>query len=305
MIYYAKSDLTIRNIHDSDIPSIIEAGVEQGGRISPEELRNKLKGQEKLQNFMLVALYKGEFAGYVNVCPFSHNGPLGNKGYSEICDFTVFKKYENLGIEHQLMDVAENVGAEYSDTVYLCVGIHKEHGKKQRIIVDRRYSPDGSGVWDKNGICDKCSNCENENELVLWFYKQFAITNTHKLPIVNTPERPFLKWWRDRKKSVWININNLKSQKINVNDEVTLVDVNSTDFVKGKVIFKHEYESLENLIKTEGVRSMLPFLKDDDFEKALQFYQGFSGAELIEKFGCVAFEIKISDVDSIENKFYV
>ena len=116
------------------------------------------------------------------------------------------------------------------------------------------------------------------------------------LPIGITIAYCLIKFVQDQKE---------KSQKIIVDDEVTLVDVNSTDSVKGKVIFKHEYESLENLIKSEGVRSMLPFLKDDDFEKALQFYQGFSGAELIEKFGCVAFGIKISDVDSIENKFYV
>ena len=51
-------------------------------------------------------------------------GALGGKGYPEIVDFNVLEKFRNKGVGTKLMDIAEQIAAEYSDTVYLGVGLH-------------------------------------------------------------------------------------------------------------------------------------------------------------------------------------
>ena len=129
-------------------------------------------------------------------------------------------------------EIIEDVKNSKEDGVLKCVQCgmctstcpaarHSEYNPRD--IIERVLDGDVTILEDENiWNCFYCYTCHSVCPVgnsvceVNQILKQFAITNTHKLPIVNTPERPFLKWWRDRKKSVWININNLKSQKIKI-----------------------------------------------------------------------------------------
>ena len=121
----------------------------------------------------LVAEYQGHPAGYVNVYPDSQWGALGNQGYPEIIDFAVLEKYRRRGIGAALMDIAEQIAADYADTVYLGVGMHNGYGSAQRIYVKRGYIPDGSGVWYRGKQCVQYETvCTVDDDLILYFYKQ-------------------------------------------------------------------------------------------------------------------------------------
>ena len=69
----------------------------------------------------------------------------------------------------------------------------------------------------------------------------------------------------------------------------------NNDFVRGKVIFKHKYDTYEDLLRAEGVQKILPFLNNDDILTAIQFFQIFRSFKFIEQFGCIALGIKILD----------
>ena len=100
MIYYSESGIVVRIMRDSDIEAIVKAEVEQGGQVSPEDFRCKLKNQAKLKNIVLVAVYKNEIVGYVNVRPFTLNGAFGGQGCSEIFGLKVLGPNRNLEIEN-------------------------------------------------------------------------------------------------------------------------------------------------------------------------------------------------------------
>lgn len=193
------------------------------------------------------------------------------------------------------MNVAEKIASEYSNIVYLAVGLHSGYGNAQRMYVKRGYIPDESGVWYKNRVCPPYSDCKNDDDLVLYFSKKLRTTNVHKFSMINTSERPYLRWLKDGIKTAEGRVNSEKYQKIKVGDEVTFTDTKSDDFIKGIVIFKHEYSTFEEMLKSEGVKNMLPFLDDNDLEKGVQVYQKFPGSERVKKFGCVAIGIKITE----------
>ncbi|MCI8614640.1 MAG: GNAT family N-acetyltransferase [Lachnospiraceae bacterium] len=66
----------------------------------------------------LVAEYHGNVAGYINVYANGESSAFANQGYPEIVDFGVLEKYRNNGIGNKLMDIAEQIAPDYSDTIF-------------------------------------------------------------------------------------------------------------------------------------------------------------------------------------------
>ena len=118
--------------------------------------------------------------------------------------------------------------------------------------------------------------------------------------MINTPERPYLKWLKDGIKTAEGRVNSEKYQKIEIGDEIIFSDTKSDDFIKGIVIFKHKYITFEEMLKLEGIKNMLPFLNDGDLEKGTQVYQNFPGSERVKKFGCIAIGMKVTE-SKLEN----
>lgn len=111
-------------------------------------------------------------AGYIHVYPNPENGSFADRGIPEIVDFGVLEKFRRNGIGSKLMDIAEQVASDYSDTVCLGVGLHSGYGSAQRMYVKRGYIPDGNGIWFRDKVCPPYADCCNDDELVLYLSKK-------------------------------------------------------------------------------------------------------------------------------------
>ena len=172
MIYYEDSEILIRNMQDEDAQIITDEEVAQGWEATVDKYEMRIKDQREGKAVSLVAEYQGKVAGYINVYPDSKWGAFAGMGYPEIVDFGVLEKYRCHGIGGKLMDVAEQVALEYSDVVYLGVGMHEGYGSAQRMYVKCGYIPDGTGVWYKDQVCEPYADCCNDDDLVLYFSKK-------------------------------------------------------------------------------------------------------------------------------------
>lgn len=171
-VYYHDNDITIRSLQQSDAQIITEEEIAQGWRADIEKYIMRLRHQAEGKSISLAAEYKGNVAGYINVYPDSEWGAFAGQGYPEIVDFGVLEKYRRNGIGTKLMDVAEQIAAEYADMVYLGVGMHSGYGSAQRMYVKRGYIPDGGGVWYGDGVCRQYADCKNDDDLVLYLSKK-------------------------------------------------------------------------------------------------------------------------------------
>ena len=171
MIYYDTDDILIRNMEQKDIQVITDEEIAQGWQATTEKYEMRFRHQTEGKSIALVAEYKGNIAGYINVYPNSEWGAFANKGYPEIVDFGVLEKYRRQGIGSKLMDIAEKIASEYSNIVYLGVGLHHGYGSAQRMYVKRGYIPDGTGVWYGEKICEQYADCCNDDDLVLYMSK--------------------------------------------------------------------------------------------------------------------------------------
>ncbi|MCM1266403.1 MAG: GNAT family N-acetyltransferase [Bacteroidales bacterium] len=172
MVYYEENDIKIRDMQPADAPIITAEEIAQGWDADIAKYEMRLKHQAEGKSVSIVAEYKGQAAGYINVYPNSEWVPFGGQGYTEIVDFGVLEKYRRKGIGSKLMDVAEEIAAGYADMVYLGVGLHSGYGSAQRMYVKRGYIPDGSGVWYQNKVCVPYAPCCNDDELNLYFVKK-------------------------------------------------------------------------------------------------------------------------------------
>ena len=171
MVYYKDEKIRIRNMEQNDAQIITIEEIAQGWHQTTEKYEMRLRHQKEEKCVALVAEYMGNVAGYINVYPNSENGPFAKRGFSEIVDFGVLEKYRNNGIGNKLMDIAEQIASEYSEIVYLSVGLHSGYGSAQRMYVKRGYIPDGSGVWYQDEVCPAHADCCNDDDLVLYLSK--------------------------------------------------------------------------------------------------------------------------------------
>lgn len=163
----------VRNLRNYDPEIFAREEVLQGWLYaSPEKLENRLRDNVAGKAVSIAADYDGVPAGYVSVYPYCMWGAFGGRGYAEIVDFNVLEKFRRKGVGTVLLDAAEKIAAEYSDTVYLGVGLHNGYGSAQRLYVKRGYVPDGSGVWYGDKVCTPYSACVNDDDLVLYLSKK-------------------------------------------------------------------------------------------------------------------------------------
>lgn len=172
MVYYEDEKIRIRDMTQDDAQIITREEIAQGWNQTAEKYEMRLRHRSDGKCAALVAEYQGNIAGYVHVYPNPENGPFANRGYPEIVDFGVLEKYRRNGIGSRLMDAAERIASEYSDTVWLGVGLHSGYGSAQRMYVKRGYIPDGSGVWFHDRVCPPDADCRNDDDLVLYLLKK-------------------------------------------------------------------------------------------------------------------------------------
>jgi len=174
MIYFENEELVIRTMTLADGEMITKEEIAQGWNASVEKYRMRIEDEAAGKALALVAVYRGNAAGYINIYINSEWGAFAHSGMCEIVDFGVLEKYRRHGIGSRLMDVAERLAGQYHDTVYLGVGLHSGYGSAQRMYVKRGYIPDGSGVWYGEEVCPPYGDCRNDDDLVLYFSKKLT-----------------------------------------------------------------------------------------------------------------------------------
>lgn len=164
-------DISIRKMNATDIAEITKAFKEQGWNKNEDQYKTYFKEQEAGERAVLVAEYNHEFAGYLTVLWESDDVYFNSRGIPEIKDFNVLIKYRNHGIGTDLMNEAEKVIFEKTDTVGLSVGLLSDYGSAQRMYVKRGYVPTGEGLRTSNHIVTYFENVVADDELVLSFTK--------------------------------------------------------------------------------------------------------------------------------------
>lgn len=175
MIYYKDRNLVIRDMKSDDITIIHNERLSHGWHSGIFVYERYFREQQEKMLYVFVAEYDGDFAGYTTLKPQASAGPFANQGLPEVSDFNVFLKYRRKGIGSRILDVVENFASEMSKTITLAVGLHAGYGSAQRLYIKRGYVPDGSGVWYKGNKLKAYADCRNDDDLVLYLYKQLHI----------------------------------------------------------------------------------------------------------------------------------
>lgn len=115
----------------------------------------------------------------------------------------------------------------------------------------------------------------------------------HNLSIICTADRPYLNWLASGKKTAEGRVNSSKFRLMHTGDTVSFCDKKTCEYMYGKIKFKHEYRSFEEMLISEGVSNMLPFLKNHELAEGVAVYNSFPGASRVHKFGCVAIGITV------------
>ena len=173
MIYYKDEEVVIRNMEEADAPIFVDEYTAQGWHDDIEGYLMRLRDQAERKCVALTAEYQGHPAGSLYLYFNAPEGSFKDKGWPEIVDFNVLKKYQRKGIGNRLMDVAEQITAQHADTICLGVGLSREYGTAQRMYVKRGYIPDGSGVWYQGKQCVQYETvCTVDDDLVLSLSKK-------------------------------------------------------------------------------------------------------------------------------------
>lgn len=172
MIWYKKDPLTIRSMELSDAGELAKGFLEQGWHKDRAQFLRYFQMQENKVRTVLVAAADGRAVGYVTLCPRTESGPFAGKKIPELVDFNVLKKYQNRGFGGRILDAAESLAAQMSDSVSLGVGLHSGYGAAQRLYVKRGYVFDGSGVWYHNAPLAQGAACLNDDSLILYMSKK-------------------------------------------------------------------------------------------------------------------------------------
>ncbi len=115
----------------------------------------------------------------------------------------------------------------------------------------------------------------------------------HNLSIISTVDRPYLNWLASGEKTAEGRVNSPKYRSMRIGDTISFRDNKTRHYIYGKIKFKHEYDSFEEMLIAEGVSNMLPFLKDHELAEGIAVYDAFPEASRVHKFGCVAIGITV------------
>ncbi len=172
MVYYASNELVIRSMRKEDAEIFYKKYLSYGWHSRIETYLDYYKEQEDKTRLVFIAESEGIVSGICTLILNPSEGPLGNQGIPEISDLKVFTEKRNNGIGSKLLDIVELESKKISSEVYLAVGVHSGYGAAQRLYVERGYIPDGSGVWYKGKQLEQYANCCNDDDLLLFMYKE-------------------------------------------------------------------------------------------------------------------------------------
>ena len=172
MIYLNDGEILVRHMTAPDAWTFTQEELAQGWHAETEKYEARLRDHAQGRAIALTAEYCGRPAGYISLYLEARSGPYAGQDCPEIVDFGVLEKYRGRGVGSRLMDVAEEIAADFGGRVCLGVGLHSGYGCAQRMYVKRGYVPDGSGVWYRDAVCAPYTACRNDDDLVLYMSKE-------------------------------------------------------------------------------------------------------------------------------------
>lgn len=173
MIYYNENDILIRDLAESDAEILAHQEQLQGLLDKkPERYIRRLNDVAAGKCVVLVAEYKGNPVGYINVYQNSQWGAFAGKGWPEIIDMRVLEKYQKHGIGNRLMLVAEEISKKYADTVYLGVGVNSNYGSAFRLYVRHGFIPDGTGLWRNDEHLENYTDIKYDDDVIIYMSKK-------------------------------------------------------------------------------------------------------------------------------------
>jgi len=161
----------IRPLESRDIPEITTAFEEIGWNKPVSQYKIYLAEQEYRLRDVYLALWNGQFAGYLTISWKSSYEPFRMANIPEITDFNVLPKFRRLGIGSQLMNKAEAVIVTVSSIAGIGVGLTPDYGAAQRLYVLRGYIPDGRGVQYRHHPIQFGQELRVGDDLVLYLTK--------------------------------------------------------------------------------------------------------------------------------------
>jgi ribosomal protein S18 acetylase RimI-like enzyme len=164
-------EMEIRSLEKRDPEAISAAFTEIGWSKPVAQYQRYLEEQKKGSRNVLVALVKGNIAGYVTIRWLSDYEPFHEDGIPEVKDLNVLPAYRRQGIGTLLMDRAEERISERSSISGIGVGMYPDYGNAQRMYVLRGYVHDGRGLTYRCMVLDPMENTVNDDDLVLYFTK--------------------------------------------------------------------------------------------------------------------------------------
>ncbi|MGH8596363.1 MAG: GNAT family N-acetyltransferase [Gammaproteobacteria bacterium] len=165
-------DLKIRLLNEEDA-ALISAAFAAIARNKPvSQFESYAAEQAAGEREVLVAELAGRFVGYVTIRWHPTYVPFADSGIPEVQDFNVLPDFRRRGIGTRLMNRAEEMIAERSDTVGIGVGMYADYGNAQRLYVLRGYVPDGRGLTYKGQVLAPMESTINDDDLVLFFTKK-------------------------------------------------------------------------------------------------------------------------------------
>ena len=113
------------------------------------------------------------------------------------------------------------------------------------------------------------------------------------LSIIDTPERPFLKWLCDGTKTAEGRVFRDTCRKMQEGATIVLEDKHYGKWIFGRIKFLHRYNSFREMLETEGLENMLPFIHSGNIDEGVCVYESFPGGHEVLRKGCVAIGIDV------------
>src|SRR5215203_3497161 len=168
--------LKIKNLTSQDCAVIAEAFACQGWNKPVEQYVRVLEEVADGLLQVLVGELDGEFAGYLNIVWTSPYPPFRDRSAPEIADLNVLIKFRRLGVATRLMDDAESLISQRTNTVGIRVGLTADYGPAHRLYVRRGYVPDGFGLCYGGRPLRYGDKAKVDDELTLGFTKKVRST---------------------------------------------------------------------------------------------------------------------------------
>jgi GNAT superfamily N-acetyltransferase len=167
-------DTVIRLMEPQDIEPIAAAFRTLGWNKPASQYERYYAQQSRGERIVLVAFVKGDFVGYLTICWQPDYPPFKEANTPEIQDFNVLPVFRGQGIGSRLMDEAEQIVAQHSTVVGICVGLYADYGAAQRLYVKRGYIPDGNGLVSHDRFVKPGEQVTVDDDLIICFTKQLS-----------------------------------------------------------------------------------------------------------------------------------